>query len=94
MPCKLFARVVAGPLVAESPGPQFYCQSAPGIYLDFASKLPENLMVLHGVVIFLEFFAIKAFLMEWLDKGAPGMEVRLHSVDTDEVSTQQNISSN
>ena len=36
------------------------------IYLDYASKLTENLMLLHCVVIFLEFFAIKAFLMEWL----------------------------
>ena len=31
MPSKLFARVVAGPLVVESPGPQFYCQSAPAL---------------------------------------------------------------
>ena len=35
--------------------------------LSYVSKFPENLMLLHGAVIFLEFFAIKAFLMEWLD---------------------------
>ena len=37
-------------------------------------------MLLHGAVIFLEFFAIKAFLMEWLDKGAPDLKGRLRSL--------------
>ena len=31
------------------------------------NKFSKNLMLLHGVVIFLECFAIKTFLMEWLD---------------------------
>ena len=48
-------------------------------------------MVLHGVVIFLEFFAIKTFLMEWLDKGAFDLESRFRSVNTDDFSTKQNI---
>ena len=42
-----------------------------------------------GVVIFLEFFAIKTFLKKGLDYGALDMEVRLRSVNTDEVSTQK-----
>ena len=31
-----------------------------------ASKLPKNLMLLHGAVVYLKFFAIKT-PMEWLD---------------------------
>ena len=41
----------------------------PSIYPSYASKIPENLMLLHGVVIFLGFFAIKTFLTEWLCLG-------------------------
>ena len=51
-------------------------------------------MLFHGVVIFLEFFAIKTFLMEWLDKGAFDLESRFRSVNTDDFSTQQNIFNN
>ena len=41
------------------------------IYLGYASKLPENLMLLHGVVIFLEFFATKTFLIVALIRVLP-----------------------
>ena len=58
-------------------------------YAGYASKIPESLMLLHGVVIFLGFFVIKAFLIEWLDCGVFDMDDRLRSVDTDKFPTQQ-----
>ena len=45
--------------------PKKYCKKLmdfPSIYPGYASKIPENLIMLHGVAIFLNFFAIKIFL--------------------------------
>ena len=64
------------------------------MYLGYASKLPANLILLQGVVIFLEFLQSRHFLVSGFDYGSSPADDRLRSANTAQFSTQQNISRN